>query len=303
MNEITCRANAKVNLALEVVGRRGDGYHLVRMVMQSLALHDLVRVRVDQDAETRLSLCSDCPELPSDARNLAYRAAETFYTETGVRQGACDIRIRKRIPLAAGLGGGSADAAAVLRALDTLHATELSDDDLCRLGLRIGADVPFCLLGGTRLAEGIGEILSPLPPMPHSFLVLCRPPIAVSTPEVYRAFDSCVEPPHPDTNGMCCALAAGDYSGVCQRLSNMLEVVTVERHPEIQSLKRTLSGCGADGVLMTGSGPTVFALFVDRRRAEAAANALRFRCPDTILTETTATAVETLKSATVLESR
>lgn len=190
--DTTVRARAKINLTLDVTGRREDGYHTVEMVMQSIALHDTVRVTAIHGEKKPRGIVLSCslPFLPTDERNLAYRAAELFYKETGALLETCEIHIEKRIPVAAGLAGGSTDAAAVLRALNALHTAGLTDDELCEMGLKLGADVPFCLRGGTMLAQGIGEELSLLPDMPHCWVVLCKPPFAVPTKEVYQEIDS-----------------------------------------------------------------------------------------------------------------
>ena len=212
-------ARAKINLTLDVTGKREDGYHLVEMVMQSVDLHDDVRVTVVRGEKKPRGIVLSCslPFLPTDERNLAYRAAELFYKETGVPLETCEIFIEKRIPIAAGLAGGSTDAAAVLRALNELHDTGLSRDRLCEMGLKLGADVPYCLIGGTMLAEGIGEKLTQLADMPHCYVVLCKPPFAVSTREVYQEIDSVPLTQRPDTEGMKQALENGDYQGVCDK--------------------------------------------------------------------------------------
>lgn len=286
--ETTVCARAKINLTLDVTGRRADGYHTVCMVMQSVALHDEVRVTVTQGEKKPRGIILTCnlPYLPVDERNLAWRAADLFYQETGVLLGTCEIHIEKRIPIAAGLAGGSTDAAAVLRALTTLHAAGLTDDELCAMGLKLGADVPYCLRGGTMLAEGIGEELRPLAPMPHCWVVLCKPPFAVSTKDVYREMDEIDIRKRPDTAGMIKALEKDDYSGVCRRLSNVMELVTATKRRQIGEIKAFLTENGADGTLMSGSGPTVYGLFSDESRARTAAKMLSRRFSDTFLTET-----------------
>ena len=282
MNEkqITREAHAKINLTLDVTGRRADGYHTVEMVMQSVGLHDDVTVRLADG----ISLTCSRPDLPTDSGNLAFRAAELFFRETGAA-GGCAIHIEKRIPVAAGLAGGSTNAAAVLRALDALYGAGLSDDTLCAMGLKLGADVPFCLLGGTMLAEGIGEKLTRLPAAPRGCAVLCKPPFAVSTKAVYEAIDSVALPERPDTAGMLRAIEAGNWHGVCARLSNVMEMVTAEHHPEIGEIRRVLLDCGADGARMSGSGPTVYGLFSVKTDAETAVQRLKSRFADTFLTE------------------
>lgn len=286
--ETTVQARAKINLTLDVTGQREDGYHTVRMVMQSVALHDEVRVVITHGEKKPRGIVLTCnlPYLPVDERNLAYRAAELFYRETGALLETCEIHIEKRIPVAAGLAGGSTDAAAVLRALSALHTTGLTDDELCAMGLRLGADVPYCLRGGTMLAEGIGEELTPLPPMPHCWVVLCKPPFGVSTKEVYHEIDAVEIGQRPDAAGMIRALESADYAGVCKRLSNVMETVTAAKRRQIGEIKSFLAENGADGTLMSGSGPTVFGLFADENRAKTAAKMLRRRFADTYLTET-----------------
>ena len=282
------RARAKINLTLDVTGRREDGYHTVEMVMQSVALHDTVRVTVTHGEKKPRGIVLTCsmPFLPTDERNLAYRAAELFYKQTGVLLETCEIHIEKRIPMAAGLAGGSADAAAVLRALNALHEAGLTDDELCEMGLKLGADVPFCLRGGTMLARGIGEELSALPEMPHCWVVLCKPPFAVPTKEVYQEIDSVPLTQRPDTEGMKQALENGDYQGVCGRLMNVMETVTATKRRQIGEIRAVLRENGADATLMSGSGPTVYGLFSDRTAADAAATVLARRFSETFLTET-----------------
>ena len=286
--ETTVQAHAKINLTLDVTGRRADGYHTVRMVMQSVALHDTIRVAVTQGERKPRGILLTCnlPYLPVDERNLAYRAAELFYQETDALPGTCEIHIEKRIPMAAGLAGGSSDAAAVLRALAALHNVCLTDDELCAMGLKLGADVPYCLRGGTMLAEGIGEELTALSPMPHCWVVLCKPPFAVSTKDAYREMDEVSIRQRPDTKGMIRALEKGDYHGVASRLSNVMELVTAAKRRQIGEIKSFLTENGADGTLMSGSGPTVYGLFSDEGRARTAAKMLSRRFADTFLTET-----------------
>ena len=286
--DTTVRARAKINLTLDVTGRREDGYHTVEMVMQSIALHDTVRVTTIHGEKKPRGIVLSCslPFLPTDERNLAYRAAELFYKETGALLETCEIHIEKRIPVAAGLAGGSTDAAAVLRALNALHTAGLTDDELCEMGLKLGADVPFCLRGGTMLAQGIGEELSLLPDMPHCGVVLCKPPFAVPTKEVYQEIDCVDILEHPDNTGMMAALNQEDYEGVCAYLSNVMETVTAAKRRQIGEIKSFLAENGADGTLMSGSGPTVYGLFSDESRAKTAAKMLRRRFADTFLTET-----------------
>lgn len=282
MDSITLPAYAKINLTLDVTGRRPDGYHTVCMVMQSVGLHD--DVTVTRTAAGGVTLACGAPAVPTDRRNLAVRAAERFFSCTGLACGGLHIDLNKRIPAAAGLAGGSADAAAVLRALNTLYGAGLSAQALCDMGLALGADVPYCLLGGTMLAEGIGEVLTPLPPLPDCWAVLCKPGFAVSTAAVYAALDGCTPSARPDTAGVLRALEAGDYAGVCHRLYNVMERVTACAHAEIGQIKDVLLACGADGAAMSGSGPTTFGLFRSEDKARKAYAALRRDFPDTHLT-------------------
>lgn len=283
MTEVKCKAHAKINLTLDVTGRREDGYHTVKMVMQSVALHDDVIVRLNQLGGYLLE--NNLSYLPNDERNLAMRAAKLFYERTRIPNPGTEIAIVKRIPIAAGLAGGSADAAAVLRALDTLHGTAIDPFTLCAYGLELGADVPYCLLGGTMLAEGIGEKLTPLPCMPHCYAVLVKPPFSVSTAEVYACMNGGDISPRPDTAGMLEALRAGDYPGICHRLYNVMEPVTGGKHPEIAEIRDVLLSCGADGAVMSGSGPTTYGLFADARCARAAYETLMKQFSETHLTE------------------
>lgn len=287
-DETELHARAKINLTLDVTGRRDDGYHTVKMVMQTVELHDDVHVALvhGEKKPQGIRLSCNLPYLPTDSRNLAYRAAELFYEMTGVPLGTVEIHIEKRIPVAAGLAGGSTDAAAVLRALSALHAVGLTDDELCEMGLKLGADVPYCLRGGTMLAEGIGEMLSPLPAMPHCYVVLCKPPFSVSTKEVYEQIDSVEIETRPDADGMIQALEQGDFPGVCSHLYNVMEDVTGKKRRQIAEIRTFLTENGADGTLMSGSGPTVFGLFSDEHRAKSAAKMLSHRFSDTFFTET-----------------
>lgn len=286
-DEVSLPAHAKINLTLDVTGRLENGYHTVQMVMQTVALHDDVTVTVTRGEKKPAGIRLECnlPYLPTDERNLAYRAAQLFYDTTGALLETVDIRIEKRIPVAAGLAGGSTDAAAVLRALNALHETCLSDEALCEMGLKLGADVPYCLRGGTMLAEGIGETLSPLPAMPHCFVVLCKPPFGVSTKAVYEQIDQVALTEHPDTPGMIAALEAEDFEGICARLFNVMESVTSQKRRQITEIRTFLTENGADGTVMSGSGPTVFGLFADENRARTAAKMLRHRFADTFFTE------------------
>lgn len=283
MRQASTEAHAKINLTLDVTGRRPDGYHDVCMVMQSIGLHDTVTVSTGTGAGIRLSVPGS--DLPAGSDNLAYRAAECFLRETGTACDGISIVIEKRIPVAAGLAGGSTDAAAVLVLLDALYETGLGEQRLMEIGLKLGADVPFCIAGGTMLAEGIGERLTRLPDAPQTHVVLCKPPIAVSTPAVYRAIDAAEIAVRPDTQAMCAALAAGDGARVAQLLCNVMQPVTAGMHPVVNDICGELRACGASGAIMSGSGPSNFGLFDRLADAQAACRVLAARYPETYLTD------------------
>ena len=270
--QITRNAYAKINLALEVLGKRADGFHEVSMVMQSVSLHDTLTLSL---ASTEISLVCDQPSLPSGRSNLAYRAAELLRQECGVTLGV-HICLTKRIPMAAGLAGGSSDAAAVLRGLNSLWGLALSPCDLEVLAARLGSDVPFCLWGGTALATGRGEILEPLTSFAGHGVVLANPPLQVSTAWVYGNFQKQIQPRSTDIKTLRRAIEQKDFSAVTGQLFNDLESVTVPAHPEIAVLKEKLTEAGAAGVLMSGSGPTVFALTPDLSLARQLAGRVSF---------------------------
>ena len=260
-------APSKINLALDVTGRRPDGYHLVRMVMQSLRLCDTVTV--EKNTAPGIHLSSDRRDLPTDDGNLAWRAAALLMDEFGIDSGI-DIYIEKRIPVAAGMAGGSTDAAAVLRSVNRIFSLGLSAEDLRERGLTLGADVPFCLMGGTVLAEGIGEMLTPLPPLPDCRILIGKPKAGISTGFVYRHLDEEGVRRHPDIDGMVRAVREGSLPGVISKMSNVLEQVTETACPEVRKIKKRMLEDGAKGVLMTGSGPTVFGIYTDEKTARRA---------------------------------
>lgn len=257
MDQISLAAHAKVNLSLDILGTRPDGYHEVRMVMQPISLHDTVTLT---RAASGISLTCDVPAVPAGPDNLAYRAAAHFFSHFSIK-GGVRIHIQKRIPMAAGLAGGSADAAAVLRGMDALFGTHAPDSTLQALALPLGADVPFCLAGRPALAEGIGERLSPAPPLSGCKLVLINPGIPISTPAVYRAYDDAPASVHPDTAALLDALRREDLSAVCANMGNVLEPVTSHMCPAVPACIDTLRDAGALCAMMSGSGPTVFGVF------------------------------------------
>lgn len=259
-------ARAKINLSLDILGKRPDNYHDVAMVMQSVALSDVLTFR-EQAKGTGIQLISNIPGLPTSERNLAYKAAELVMKKFAVQQGLY-IDLIKRIPIAAGLAGGSTDAAAVLIALNEMWNLGLKTNELCALGAQIGSDVSFCIQGGTMLAKGRGEILEKLPAMPECFVILAKPQVRVSTAWAYQNFKADNVNEWPDTDAMIAALGKGDLEAIGKQLCNVLESVTISRYNEIATLKRLMGKYGAFASLMSGSGPTVFGLVDDEDRAE-----------------------------------
>ncbi|MBR6366507.1 MAG: 4-(cytidine 5'-diphospho)-2-C-methyl-D-erythritol kinase [Lachnospiraceae bacterium] len=275
VNEMRTRARAKINLALDITGTRADGYHDVRMIMQSLRLYDDIYLRKIPEPEIRLS--SNFRFIPTNQMNLAYQAAELLFKEFNL-PGGIAIDLNKRIPAAAGLAGGSSDAASVLFAISRMYDLPLSRGMLMKRGLTIGADVPFCLMRGTALAEGIGEELTRLPAAPHYYVLLVTPPFGVSTRKVYTELDTLTEAlKHPDVDAMIREIER-PQGALPKLLGNCLEQVTIPMHPEIADIKKDMIALGACASLMSGSGPTVFGLFEDADTMKAAYNTLRAHC-------------------------
>jgi len=264
------KAHAKINLLLDVSGIRPDGYHELTTLMQTLSLCDDVLL----EPAPEINLAVEGSGLTAGPENLAWRAAGLLRQRTGYRGGA-GIRLIKRIPLAAGLAGGSADAAAVLLGLNKMWRLDLGMRDLSQLGAELGSDVPFCLWGGTALCRGRGELVTPLPALPPAGVLLVKPHFGVSTADVYRRYDALPDPGHPDSRRMLTAVENADLSGVAKNLGNSLERVTLAMHPEIGLIKDAVAAAGATGVLMSGSGPTVFGLFPDPPSAVRAAGRIK----------------------------
>jgi 4-diphosphocytidyl-2-C-methyl-D-erythritol kinase len=260
-------ARAKINLTLEVLGKRPDGYHEVEMVMQSIELHDYLEF---SPAPWNITLTVEGDGVPSGGENLVCRAAELLRSYSGLRQGA-DIHLRKYIPVEAGLAGGSADAAATLIALNKMWGTGLSLSGLMKLGERLGSDIPFCLMGGTALASGRGERVQRLSDCPVLGVVLVKPPFGLSTAQVYQSFKQEESVNKPDHRGMISGIESNDAQAICSCLVNMLEPAAVKLQPSIANIKEKLLKAGAMGVLMSGSGPTVFGLTPDPGTAGAVA--------------------------------
>lgn len=266
------RAYAKVNIGLDVLRRRPDGYHELKMIMQTVDIFDDLTFEREREPGIRLRI--EGADLPADESNLVYRAAALLMEERRIREGAA-ITVTKRIPIAAGMAGGSADAAAALRGLNLLFEMGYSAEELRKLGVRLGADIPYCISGGTMLSEGIGEVLTPLPAPPECYLAVAKPDIDVSTAFVYQNLRADSLPFHPDIDGMAKALAAGDLRGITDRMGNVLETVTVPAYPVIDRIKSRMRELGAENALMSGSGPTVFGIYKEQKIAEKAAETIR----------------------------
>ena len=269
MNTITKNAYAKINLSLDILSTRPDGYHEVRMVMQSLTLHDTVTVQKEEGCEGNISVSSNLPFLPSDDRNLAVKASKLFFATYHINNNI-SIHLHKQIPVSAGLAGGSSNAAATFHALNELFDVHASLKELQKLGVQIGADVPYCLQLGTVLAEGIGEQLTALPSAPAGYCLLVKPHAGVSTKQVYTEYDALPVPARTDVDSVLLALEHGSFSEMAEHLGNVLEPVTTAMHPEILRIKTALHDKGALGTLMSGSGPTVFGLFSSAAKAKSA---------------------------------
>ena len=303
---ITKKAYAKVNLTLDITGRRDDGYHLVRMLMQSLDIADVLtfeKLEVNSGEERIVTQMKDKREtenaggkkasqssklenedelgvLPMGPDNLIYKVAEMLlskyvwnaHPEYGVK-----ITLEKNIPIAAGLAGGSSDGAATFRGINELFELGLHEADLMDMGVKLGADIPYCIMGGTALSEGIGEVLTRLPQIPKCTFLVAKPAISVSTAEAYGGYDKLIESPEgrhikrPDVDGQVDRVYAGDVKGIAHKMSNVLELVTAKNHPEIETLEKIMKECGAVNSIMSGSGPTVYGIFTDENQAEEAA--------------------------------
>lgn len=264
MEYVKVFAPAKVNLSLDIVGVRPDGYHQMEMVMQTVSLYDVLYVRRQPDG---ITLDCGATRLPVDERNLAVQAAQAFFRCTGLSGGA-SMRLVKQIPSGAGMGGGSADAAAVLAALDRLYDTRLPLPELCALGESVGADVPFCFHGGTALVQGIGEQITPLRPLPRCWLTIVKPWLSINTRAAFAAFDEGAVTVRPNTPVLLAALAHRDLPSLSQAMCNVFEETA--NLPELRQIKRDLLRLGASGAVMTGSGSAIYGLFRDRRQAAIA---------------------------------
>ncbi len=271
MNEYQLKAYAKINLGLDVVRRLENGYHEVKMVMQTVGIYDTLTL---ERMEQGIVITTDSGELPVGEDNLIYKAAllmmEHFHISEGIR-----IHLQKNIPIAAGMAGGSTDAAATMKGMNELFALGASLEELMELGVKIGADVPYCIMGGTALSEGIGEKLTALTPAPDCYLLVAKPDINVSTKYVYEHLDAAGVAKHPDIDGMVEAIREGSLQGVVERMENVLETVTVPAYPIIDTIKQRMKELGAENSLMSGSGPTVFGIFTEKEKADRAYNIMK----------------------------
>ena len=266
------QAFAKINLGLDVLGKREDGYHEVRMIMQTIRMYDQLDMR--KSVEPGIHLTTNKKYIPVDENNLVWRAAKLMMDTCGIIEGV-SIHLHKVIPVAAGMAGGSSDAAATLVGMNRLFHCGLSKEKLMELGVQIGADVPYCVLRGTALAEGIGEKLTVLSPMPDCWILIGKPGISVSTKYVYTTLDLNTDTVHPDIDGMKKALEDGNLYGITERMGNVLQDVTIPAYPEVERIKEQMKTLGAVNAMMSGSGPTVFGIFDNEEKAQEACQKLR----------------------------
>ena len=275
--EVNIQANAKINLMLDILGKRENGYHDLFMVMQTVSLYDEVSVCKDKQIKV---LC-DVSEIPADKSNTAYKAAEGFFEYTGITGGAC-VKIKKKIPFAAGLAGGSADAAAVIKGLNELYATDLTAQQMCQIGVKVGADVPFCIMGGTRICTGIGEKMELIRPLKSCYILLAKPNFGVSTAQAYAEFDKHGYRRKPDKKGIVRAIKLGDLKETARLCENVFEqFIDVPQRAEIKSIMRRN---GAVGSCMSGSGPTVFGIFESVEGARKSQEEISRFCDEVFIT-------------------
>ena len=267
MNRVTLRPLAKVNLGLDIVRLREDGYHEVKMVMQTLQLHDYLSM--DKLPEDKITMKSNLSYLPVNENNLAVKAVKLLKDEFHIKEGVA-LNLKKVIPVSGGMAGGSTDAASALWGMNRLFHLNLSKQELMERGVKLGADVPYCILRGTALSEGIGEILTSLPAPPECGVLVVKPSFSVSTAKAYADYDSLTEVIHPDIDGLIEAIRAKDLDAMCAKMGNSLELVTEAKHPMITEIKNKMEECGAKKAMMSGSGPTVFGIFKTLEEAESA---------------------------------
>jgi len=284
-------AFAKINISLDIVSKMEDGFHYLKSVMQSVSLCD--EITIECSPGEGVTVEANLPYLPNDERNIAAKAALAFFTHTGITGYRTHIVVKKSIPVCAGLGGGSTDGACVLRMMDKLFETKLGRKSLETLGNTIGSDVPFSIDGGTKLAEGRGEILTDLSPIPHCFIVICKPPFTCSTPELFGLVKCEKIRARPDTEGLVTALESGDLGGIARRMYNVFEDVIPRGKLEISEIKSIMLDNGALGAVMSGSGPSVFGVFDNKDSAQSAYFDLNMSYKDCFLTETVGQVMKT----------
>lgn len=272
MDKLELKALGKINLGLDVLGRRDNGYHDVRMVMQTVYLYD--QIKIERTKEPGIQLSTNLFYLPVNENNLAYQAANLLMEEFQISEGV-KITLDKHIPVAAGMAGGSSNAATVLFGINQMFSLGLSQKELMERGVTLGADVPYCIMRGTVLAEGIGEILTPLPDMPKCYILIAKPPISVSTKMVYEKLDAHEIQEHPDIDGILHGLENQDLQQIASCMGNVLEKVTIEEYPFIEEIKSVMKDNGALNAMMSGSGPTVFGIYDDKQRAKNAASKIK----------------------------
>lgn len=269
--QIKVNAYAKINLLLDIINKRNDGYHDLFMIMQSINLYDTVTVT--ETKSRKITITCNIDDIPLDEHNIAYKAATQFFKDTKIKNNGINIDIIKRIPHAAGMAGGSADGAGVLVALNDLTGADLSVDELCKIGVKIGADVPFCIKGGTLLAQGIGDVLNKVKPLRKCYILIAKPDCSVNTAYAYRQFDECGKAHTPDKLGMLYAMQSRDLKSIAEKMENVFEqFIAVDNKVEIKSIMRNHN---ALGVCMSGSGPTVFGIFENKEDANNALNELK----------------------------
>lgn len=285
MEHIVLKARAKINLTLDVLGKREDGYHDIEMIMQTVNLYDTVSIRKTLKDEIRL--ITNLRWLPSDDKNLAYKAADIIKQRYNIKTGVF-IELKKKIPVAAGLAGGSSDAAAVLIGMRTLFKLNITTEDLMAIGKELGADVPYCIMRRTALAQGIGDKLTRLPNCPECYVVLAKPAVSVSTAHIYKSIDNNIIDVRPNTQLVIQAIKDKDIHTIAKNMYNVMEKVTASEHPIIEELKKILMERGALGAVMSGSGPTVFGIFDDQAKAKDAYYRLKVdsQAKDVFLTTT-----------------
>ncbi|MBR0365613.1 MAG: 4-(cytidine 5'-diphospho)-2-C-methyl-D-erythritol kinase [Clostridia bacterium] len=278
-NRAIARSYAKINLSLDVLGKREDGYHNVEMIMQTVSLFDLIIV---DKTSAGVRIATNRKFLPTNEKNIAFAAAMKFFEYTKIR-GGCKILIQKNIPVSAGLAGGSGNGAAVLCVLDRLYNTGLTAEELSSIAVGLGADVPYCITGGTALATGIGEILTPLPALPDCNILMVKPHVSVSTPAIYSALDSETIMNHPDTAAITDALSRNDLAAVASNMENVMGAVTERMHPVVRGIRNKLVKNGALGAVMSGSGPTVFGIFEDFKTAKRSHDSFAYQFKEVFL--------------------